>query len=115
MSRVEDYLNKGFDLRTAQYFAAGRRKLLSVTAGEDFTLLLTFDGGEKRRFDMKPIIEDGTVFAFLKNPKDFCRAYLDDSGCVSWDIDPNVDSNVVWNNKVDLSSYTCYLDSELLS
>ena len=41
----------------------------------------------------------------------FKRVYLDDAGCVAWDIDPNVDSNKVWNNKVDLSSDSCYVDS----
>lgn len=114
MSRVDEYVAKGFDRRTAEYFASGRKKILSVTPGEDFMLLLSFDNGEKRGFDMKRIIEDGTVFAFLSKPSDFMRVYLDEDGNVCWDIDPGVDSNVVWSNKVDLSADTCYLDSELL-
>ena len=43
--------------------------------------------------------------------ENFRRVYLDESGSVSWDIDPNVDSNVVWNNKVDLCPDGCYIDS----
>ena len=27
--------------------------------------------------------------------------------CVSWDIDPNVDSETVWNNKIDLDPDGC--------
>lgn len=112
--RIEDYLSKGFDRRAAEYFAGGRKKILSVNPADDFKLILTFDSGELRRLDVKPIIVDGTVFAFLADPANFRRVYLDDTGCVCWDIDPSVDSNVVWSNKVDLSSDTCYLDSELL-
>ena len=114
MSIVDEYVAKGFDRRTAEYFANGRKKILSVTPDENFTLVLTFDSGEKRSFDMKQIIEDGTVFAFLSKLSNFMRVYLDEDGSVCWDIDPDVDSNVVWSNKVDLSPDTCNLDSELL-
>lgn len=112
MNRVEEYIARGFDRRTAEYFASGRKKIVSVTPGEGFTLILDFDSGEKRRFDMNRIIENGTVFAFLSDPCNFARVYLDEDGCVSWDADPAVDSRVVWSNKVDLSPDTCYLDSK---
>lgn len=39
--------------------------------------------------------------------QDFCRVYLDVRHCVSWDIDPNVDSKTVWNNKIDLDPDGC--------
>ncbi len=42
----------------------------------------------------------------------FRRVYIDDCGCVAWDKDPTVDSNVVWNNKIDLCPDSCYLDSK---
>lgn len=112
--RVEDYLAAGFDQRTAEYFAGGRRRILSVEPGDGFILLLTFDNGERRCFDMTGIIEEGTVFAFLSDPANFRRLYLDDTGAVCWDIDPEVDSNKVWSNKVDLSADACYLDSKLV-
>lgn len=114
MSRVDEYVSKGFDRRTAEYFAGGRKKVVSVTPHENLTLSLTFDSGERRIFNMKHIVEDGTVFAFLSEPSNFMRVYIDEDGSVCWDIDPDVDSSVVWNNKVDLSPDTCYLDSELL-
>ena len=114
MNKVEAYIAKGFDRRTAEYFAGGRKRILTVTPDKDFTLILDFDNGEKRRFDMKNIIEEGTVFSFLSSPSNFARVYLDGDNCVWWDIDPTTDSNVVWNNKVDLSPDSCYLDSEPL-
>lgn len=114
MNRVEAYVARGFDRRTAEYFTEGRKRILSVSPGGDFTLILDFDNGEKRRFDMKNLIEEGTVFAFLSDLSNFERVYLDEDGCVCWDVDPTIDSGLVWNNKVDLSPDTCYLDSELL-
>ena len=111
MKNVEYYLERGFDRRTAEYFAAGRRTIVSAVPAEDFTILLAFDNGERRRLDMKPAIKQGTVFAFLAEPANFLRVYLDEFHCVCWDIDPAVDSREVWSNKVDLCPDTCYIDS----
>lgn len=40
MRDVNYYLFKGFDRPTAEYFAAGRRKITAVKPRQDFTLLL---------------------------------------------------------------------------
>lgn len=58
------------------------------------------------------IIKKSTVFEHIMNLEDFKRVYLDDCKCVSWDIDPNVDSNIVWDNKIDWCSDSCYIYSE---
>lgn len=108
---VDDYLSKGFDQRTAEYFASGRKTITHVLPNDDFTLTIRFDNGEKRLLDMKPVLKPGTVFAFLSDPDNFSRVYLDDCHSIAWDIDPSIDSKVVWNNKVDLSPDTCYMDS----
>ena len=110
-NNVEYYLSRGFAPKMAEYFAAGRRRIVAVTADADRSLILRFDNGELRRFDMAPLIRAGSVFGFLENPGNFQRVYLDDERCVSWDIDPNVDSRKVWRNKVDLSPDVCYVDS----
>lgn len=108
---VEYYLSKGFDKRTAEYFSAGRRTITDVVANEDYTLTLSFDNGEKRVYDVAPIIEKGTVFEVLGDMHVFRRVYIDDEHCIAWDIDPRVDSKEVWSNKIDLSSDSCYMDS----
>ncbi len=105
------YISRGYEPRAAAYFASGRRKITAVVPNDDFTLTLTFDNGEKRIFDVAPLIEVGTVFETFADIKHFRRVYLDDTHCIAWDIDPNIDSNEVWNNKVDLCPDTCYLDS----
>ena len=112
---LEYYLSKGFDRAMAEYYASGRKRLSAVTPQRDFTLLLTYDDGEQRVFDMKPFLEKGGVFTPFREYSEFQRVYLDDTCAVSWDIDPNVDSNVFWNNKVDICPDGCYVDSVPLS
>lgn len=108
---VEYYLSIGCDMAMAQYYAKGRKRIVSVVPNEDFTLTLDFDSGEKRILDCKPLLDEGTVFAPFRSYDNFKRVYLDDTHCVAWDIDPNVDSNIEWSNKVDLCPDSCYVDS----
>ncbi len=108
---VEYYRSKGIDEKTAKYFASGRKKIVGVVPNDDFTLTLSFDNGEKRLYDVRPLLEKGTVFEPFIKLENFRRVYVDDMHCVAWDIDPNVDSNKVWSNKVDLCSDSCYIDS----
>lgn len=108
---VEYYLSKGVDSKMAEYFAHGRRQITKVVPLADFTLLLTFDNGETRLYDPRPLLQPGSVFEPFRKWENFCRVYLDDDHNVAWDIDPNVDSETVWNNKVDLCSDSCYVDS----
>jgi hypothetical protein len=108
---VEYYLSKGFDRSTAEYFANGKRKIINVVPNNNFTLTLSFDNGEKRVYDMRPFLKEGTVFEPFIKLENFSRVYLDDAHCVAWDIDPNIDSNEVWNNKIDLCPDECYIDS----
>lgn len=105
------YRSKGFDEKATAYFAAGRKEITHVTPNEDYTLTLTFDNGEQRLYDVAPFLTDGSVFAPFQDIENFRRVYLDENHCVSWDIDPTVDSNLVWNNKVDLCPDGCYIDS----
>ena len=108
---IEYYLSKGFDPKMAEYFANGRRTITGVVPNDDYTLTISFDNGEKRLYNMAPLLVPGTVFEPFTDIENFRRVYIDDCHCIAWDIDPNVDSNVVWNNKVDLSPESCYIDS----
>ena len=108
---VEFYLAKGMDRKTAEYFAAGKKTIVGVTANDDFTLTIQFDNGERRLYDMRPFLQKGTVFEPFLDINNFRRVYVDDTHHIAWDIDPAVDSNVVWNNKVDLCADGCYIDS----
>ena len=108
---VEYYLSKGYDRKMADYFASGRKRITKVVPRNDFTLLLSFDNGETRLYDAGPLLQAGTVFAPFREWNNFRRVYLDEDHSVCWDIDPNVDSNEVWNNKVDLCPDSCYVET----
>lgn len=49
----------------AEYFSKGRRTIVSVVANDDYTLTLGFDNGEKRLYDVAPLIKQDTVFENL--------------------------------------------------
>src|SRR6266498_6013886 len=70
----------------------------SVKARGDYCLLLTFENGEKRIFDVKPHL-DKPVFKPLKNLALFETARV-------------VSGSVEWQGEVDLSYDTLYLESE---
>lgn len=108
---IEYYLSKGFDRPAAEYFASGRKKIVGVIPNDDFTLTISFDNGEKRLFNVAPFLQKGTVFETFANIENFRRVYIDKENCIAWDIDPTVDSEEVWNNKVDLCPDSCYIDS----
>ena len=103
---IEYYLSKGFNIKMAEYFSKGRRTIVSVVANDDYTLTLEFDNGEKRLYNVAPLIKH---LAGLSN---FSRVYVDDNHCVSWDINPNIHSNTVWNNKITIDSDVCYVYGE---
>jgi hypothetical protein len=108
---AEYYISKGFDRKAAEYFAGGRKRIVGVVPNDDFTLTISFDNGEKRIYDMRPLLKKGTVFEPFMKPENFRRVYVDDTNCIAWDIDPNIDSSTVWSNKVDLCPDSCYIDS----
>jgi Protein of unknown function (DUF2442) len=69
----------------------------SVELRDDYCLLLTFENGDKRVFDLKPYLEK-SVFRKLKNMALFQTARV-------------VSGSVEWQADVDLSYDTLYLES----
>lgn len=69
----------------------------SLRAQDDYRLLLTFENGEKRIFDLKPYLDKG-VFTRLKNTALFKTARV-------------VAGSVEWIGEIDLSYDTLYLSS----
>lgn len=112
---VDYYLSKGLSQNMAEYLSTGRSRITSVAPNDDYTLTLTFDNGEVRLYDVLPLMSSGSVFASLHNMSDFRRVYLDEDNRIAWDIDPTVDSSVVWSNKLDLCPDSCYVDSTPLT
>ncbi len=74
------------------------RELKRVKAGPDYTLILTFDNGEVKVFDMKPYLSLG-IFKELKDLKLFKKVRM------SFDT-------VEWPNEVDLDPEILYNESK---
>ena len=73
----------------------------SVKTQENYCLLLTFENGEKRIFDLKPYLEK-PVFKRLKNTALFKTARV-------------MSGSVEWQGEVDLSYDTLYLESKVVN
>jgi hypothetical protein len=68
--------------------------VIAVEPQPDYWLLLTFEQGEKKYFDMKPYLH-ATVFQPLKNVSFFNLARIDYG-------------TVVWSNDIDIAPETLY-------
>ena len=71
-----------------------------VTPGSDYTLLLTFDNGDKRQFDLKPYLDLG-IFKELKDISKFNTVR------VSYD-------SIEWANEADFDPEVLFKDSKIL-
>lgn len=60
---------------------------------------------------MKEFIQPNTIFECLADWKIFSRVYLDSNSVVSWDKNLTINSEENWQNKIDISSDTLYVDS----
>jgi hypothetical protein len=72
-------------------------RVREVRVGEEFTLILTFEDGEARVFDVKPYLSTG-VFRTLRDPEAFAtvRAFM---------------GSIVWAGGQDLCPDTLYEES----
>ena len=90
-----------------------RIKIEVIVPQDDYSLIIKFSNGETRRYDMKSNLFG--VFEILKDINKFKEAFIDEYGNIAWDRDKNVDSNIYWNNRIDLCRDAVYLDSILES
>jgi len=74
----------------------------AVEAVSDFGLILTFNNGERRRFDMRPYLHY-PVFRRLENPGYFSLARID-YGTVTWPGDIDIAPETLYECSVLLAS-----------
>ena len=74
------------------------RKIIDVKPIANYTLLITFDNGEIKKYEM--INELYGVFTALRDVKKFESVFIDEVGNVAWNIDENIDSSIYWQNHV---------------
>jgi len=89
------------------YLNQGKRRLVDITVDADYTLLLTFDDGERRLYHLANKLTG--VLTVLKNERKFNEVFIDSLGNIAWDINNDVDSEVVYTNRIDLSADNAYI------
>ncbi len=72
-------------------------RVKTVKPIKDFKLLLEFDNGELKIFDVKPYIDKG-IFKVLSDKNQFNSVRV-------------VDGSIQWNNETDFCPDTLYLES----
>ena len=71
-----------------------------VRALNDHTLIITFESGERKRFDMKPYLDLG-VFKKLREPSVFNSAHVS-FNTVAWDGDIDFDPEALYEGGLEL-------------
>lgn len=92
-----------------EYFKNGTRKIINVIANDDYSLTVTFDNNEVKKYDMKDKLSG--VFEILKDRNKFKEVFIDENGNIAWDKDKSLDSNIYWNNRIDLCKDSVYIYS----
>ena len=98
--------------KVKEYFKKGERKITKVVPNDDYSLTVSFDNGESRIYDMSEHLYG--VFEVLKDKSKFKEVFIDEFGNIAWERDKNVDSNKVWNNKINICKDSVYMDSKPL-
>lgn len=73
----------------------------SVEPIKDYKLLLTFENGEKRQFDMNPLLNTG-IFKELKDVSKFntVRVSFD---TIEWENEADLDPEMLYQNSVQIT------------
>lgn len=90
------------------YYNHGQRTLIKIKAHDDYTLTLYYNDSI-RKYDMSNQLYG--VFEILKDISKFKTVFIDENGNIAWDKDSNLDSNVHWNNRIDICSDSAYISS----
>jgi len=69
-----------------------------VTPQDNYLLLLTFENGEKRHFDMKPYLDFG-IFQELKDLRLF-RTVKKSFDSIEWDNEADFDPEVLYQKSI---------------
>lgn len=71
-------------------------RIVAVEADpERHTVVATFSTGEKRRFDVGPLLERG-VFTRIRDVEAFAAVAVDDMGGLSWESGPDLSRDTIY-------------------
>jgi hypothetical protein len=82
-------------------------KIKHVRAENDYTLLVTFENGQKKKYDVKPLF-DKDMFILLKNPAFFKNVQIEPGGyAISWNKDIDISEHELWKNGIPAECAEC--------
>lgn len=74
-------------------------KIKNVYPKKDLVLLVEFENGIFKQYDVKQLIPQFDIYAELENPDIFNLAYVDCGGCgIAWTPDIDVSEVEIWEN-----------------
>ena len=75
-------------------------KIKNIKALDDYILLVTFENGIKKYYDMNQIFDKWSVFRILKNNNElFLDVKIDTGGYgISWNEELDLSCNELWDN-----------------
>jgi len=80
------------------------KKIMAVTANDDFSLDLKFNDGSAKRFDVRPYL-DYEVFRELKDPNYFKQVSLA-FGTVQWPHEQDISPETLYHESVEIPDST---------
>lgn len=82
-------------------------KIKSVSALPGYSLMVTFEDGTDKEYDLNPLIERNEKFKKLKDNDLFYKAHIDVDRCgVIWDDTLDISSEEIWDNGEIMKRYT---------
>jgi S-adenosylmethionine hydrolase len=84
--------------------------IIKIEIEANYTLLLTYSNNEMIKYSLENILKN--KLEVLKDINLFKKVFIDEFGNVAWNIDDNIDSNTNWDNRIDISKETIYLDGD---
>lgn len=79
------------------------KRIATVTPLTDMRLLVTFQNGAVKLFDVRPIIRDYPEYATLENPDIFALVAVEPGGYgVSWTPELDASEGELWDNGISL-------------
>lgn len=86
-------------------------EVVQAIAGDDFNVFAYFSDGTVRRYDVKPLIERGGVFAKLADAAFFAERLTVMGGTVAWDVAGGWDET----RCIDLDPFSVYERSTVVA
>ena len=83
--------------------------VIKAVAGPDYTVYAYFSDGKIKRYDMKPLIEEGGVFTVLKDKAFFSERLTVLNDTVAWDVSGDFDPTKC----IDIDPFTVYAGQDV--